>query len=125
MELRRRKVYGVAVAYVAVAFVIVEGADLVFPALLLPFWAYTLVVVLAIAGLPVALVLAWALEITPEGIRRTAPGAPERPARDPLPDRPGPVPLRDTGGRSIAVLPFVNLRRTISCSTWWRPTRPG
>lgn len=70
-ELRRRNVYKVAVAYVAVAFVVLQGARLLVPALVLPEWFYRVVVALALLGLPLALVLAWAFEVTPEGVRRT------------------------------------------------------
>lgn len=81
-ELKRRKVYHVAVIYAAVAFTIVEGAELVLEALLLPFWAYRFLVVVALLGFPVALVLAWVFEITRQGVRRTEPltdeGAPLR-----------------------------------------------
>jgi adenylate cyclase len=70
-ELRRRKVFRVAVVYGAVAFVIAQAADIAFPALQLPPWTVTLVVVLAIAGFPIALILAWAFELTPDGVVRT------------------------------------------------------
>jgi Tol biopolymer transport system component len=72
LELRRRKVYRVAALYAAVAFVIWQVAAVLVPALLLPPWMLTLVVVLAILGFPVAVMLAWAFEITPDGIRRTS-----------------------------------------------------
>ena len=70
-ELKRRKVYRVAAVYAAVAFVVVQVANLVFPALNIPSWAYSLIVVLALLGFPLAIVLAWAFEVTPEGVRRT------------------------------------------------------
>lgn len=70
-ELRRRKVYRVGVAYALVGFVVIQVADLIFPALGIPDWAYSLVVVLTLLGFPIALVLAWAFEVTPEGVRRT------------------------------------------------------
>lgn len=70
-ELKRRNVYRVAATYAVVGFVVVQVADLVFPALNIPPWAYSLVVVLTLLGFPVALVLAWAFEMTPEGVRRT------------------------------------------------------
>jgi TolB-like protein/Flp pilus assembly protein TadD len=70
-ELKRRRVFRVAVVYGAVAFVVAQAADIAFPALQLPAWTVTLVVVLAILGFPLALVLAWAFEITPEGVVRT------------------------------------------------------
>lgn len=73
-ELKRRKVFRVAAPYAAVAFVIAQVAALLLPALLLPEWGYRLVIVLLILGLPVALVLAWAYELTAEGLVRAAPG---------------------------------------------------
>ncbi len=76
-ELRRRKVFRVAIAYAAVAFVVVQVAELFFPALLLPDWTFRLVVVLAVLGFPIVLVLAWAFELTPEGVRPTQPQAAE------------------------------------------------
>jgi len=71
-ELKRRRVYRVAVVYAAVAFIIWQAADFALPALRLPDWVATLVVVLTLAGFPVALVLAWAFDVTPEGVKRTA-----------------------------------------------------
>jgi TolB-like protein len=74
-ELKRRKVFRVAVVYVATAFVILQAADIMLPRLGVPEWAMSLVVVLVVLGFPLALVLAWALELTPEGVRVTpAPG---------------------------------------------------
>lgn len=70
-ELRRRRVYRVAVTYAVVAFVLIQVADLTFVRLGLPGWSVTLVIALAAIGFPLALVLAWAFEITPEGVRRT------------------------------------------------------
>jgi len=74
-ELKRRKVFRVAGVYAVVAFVVVQVADIVFPALHLPAWTVTLVVALALLGFPIALVLAWALEVTPDGVKRTQPAA--------------------------------------------------
>ncbi len=68
-ELRRRKVYQVALAYVVVGFMVIEAADLTLVRLGLPSWTVTLVVALVGLGFPIALVLAWALEVTPEGVR--------------------------------------------------------
>jgi len=74
-ELKRRRVYRVAVVYAVVAFVIWQAAEIAFPALNLPAWTLTFVVVLTLLGFPIALVLAWAFDITPEGVKRAAPGA--------------------------------------------------
>jgi TolB-like protein/Flp pilus assembly protein TadD len=71
-ELKRRRVFRVAAVYGAVAFVVAQAADIAFPALQLPPWTITLVVALAIVGFPIALVLAWAFEVTPDGVVRTA-----------------------------------------------------
>lgn len=73
-ELKRRHVFRVLAVYAAVAFVVLQVASLTFAPLHLPPWTLTLVVVLAILGFPVAAVLAWAFETTPEGVRRTAGG---------------------------------------------------
>ena len=75
-ELKRRNVYKVAVAYGIVAWVLIQVSDTVFPRLNLPDRAVTLVIVLLILGFPVALVVAWAFELTPEGIKRTEDIAP-------------------------------------------------
>jgi TolB-like protein/Tfp pilus assembly protein PilF len=75
-ELKRRKVVRVAVVYAATAFVVLQAADLLATGLSLPEWVFPVVTVLLVLGFPVALVLGWALELSPEGIRRTeaAPG---------------------------------------------------
>jgi adenylate cyclase len=73
-ELKRRRVYRVAVVYAAVAFVIWQAAEIAVPALRLPDWALTLVVLLTIAGFPIALALAWAYDITPTGVKAAEPG---------------------------------------------------
>jgi hypothetical protein len=89
-ELRRRHVVRVTVVYVAVAFAVLQAADLAFPRLGLPDWAVTLVLVLALLGLPLALVLAWAFDLTPAGVRRTAP-VPAAPEYAAPPDAPEPT----------------------------------
>jgi serine/threonine-protein kinase len=70
-ELKRRNVYKVAVAYIVAGWALSQGIAQVFPVFDVPNWAIRLVVLLIIIGLPVALVLAWAFEVTPEGIKRT------------------------------------------------------
>jgi TolB-like protein/Tfp pilus assembly protein PilF len=69
-ELKRRNVYKVAVAYAVVAWLIIQVATQVFPFFELPNWAVQMVVLAAVIGFPVALVLSWAFELTPEGIKR-------------------------------------------------------
>jgi TolB-like protein len=70
-ELKRRNVYKVAVAYAVVGWLLIQVATQVFPFFEIPNWAVRLVVLLIAIGFPVALVLAWAFELTPEGIKRT------------------------------------------------------
>ncbi|MFO7588128.1 MAG: hypothetical protein R6X22_08650, partial [Gemmatimonadota bacterium] len=70
-ELKRRRVFRVMAVYGAVGFALLQALDLLMPALLLPEWTYRLVAVLLLLGFPVAVVLAWAFESTPDGFRRT------------------------------------------------------
>jgi len=70
-ELKRRNVYKVAIAYVVGGWALSQGIAQVFPVFDIPNWVIRLIVILIIVGLPVALVLAWAFELTPEGIKRT------------------------------------------------------
>jgi TolB-like protein len=70
-ELKRRNVYKVAVAYIVGGWALSQGIAQVFPVFDVPTWAIRLLVVLIIIGFPAAVVLAWAFEITPEGIKRT------------------------------------------------------
>jgi TolB-like protein/Flp pilus assembly protein TadD len=70
-EVRRRKVYRVAAAYVIAAGFIIQISSAVFPAWELPNWAFRLVVVFLLIGFPISLILAWAYDITPQGIRAT------------------------------------------------------
>jgi TolB-like protein len=74
-ELRRRHVGRVALAYAAVAFVVLQAAEIVLPAFDLPEWGLRVVVVFAFLGFPVALALAWIYDITRHGIERTPDGA--------------------------------------------------
>src|ERR1700693_5324593 len=73
-ELKRRNVYKVAVAYAVVGWLIAQIATQIFPFLEIPNWVVRLVIVLIAIGFPIALVIAWAFEATPEGIKRTEDG---------------------------------------------------
>src|SRR6266481_5269049 len=70
-ELRRRNVYKVAVAYAVVAWLLMQIASQIFPFFEIPNWVVRLVVLALILGFPIALIIAWAFEVTPEGIKRT------------------------------------------------------
>ena len=124
-EVKRRKVYRVAVAYVIVAGGVIQLASAAFPAWELPNWALRMVIVLLLIGFPIALILAWAFDVTPEGIRSTPSAATPRTHR-----RRNIIMLVATGvmvsaiagffllprissarkiDKSVAVLPFQNL----------------
>jgi TolB-like protein len=70
-ELKRRNVYKVAVAYAVVAWLLVQVATQVFPFLEIPNWVVRLVIALVVIGFPIAVLIAWAFEATPQGIKRT------------------------------------------------------
>lgn len=70
-ELKRRKVVRVAIVYAATAFAVLQAADIMLPRMGIPDWGMSLVVALAVLGFPIALVLAWALDLTPDGLRMT------------------------------------------------------
>src|SRR6266702_3487318 len=70
-ELKRRNVYKVAAAYAVIGWLLVQVATQVFPFFEIPNWAVRLIVLAIVIGFPIALVIAWAFEITPEGLQRT------------------------------------------------------
>ena len=71
-ELKRRNVFRVAIIYVLVSWLLMQIGDVMFPALRLPEWTTTLLVAFLLLGFPVALIFAWAFELTPDGVVRTA-----------------------------------------------------
>ena len=115
-ELKRRNVFRVAAVYGATAFVTIEAADLVFPRIPLPEWTIALVVWLVLLGFPVALVLAWAYEKTPDGMRPTDPA--ETAELDAIVSQP----RRTRWPAGIAALVGVVL---LGLGAWWTLTRTG
>ncbi len=119
-EFRRRKVFKVGVAYLVVAWVLIQIADTVAPQLNLPEWAPRLITLIVLLGYPIALVLAWIFDLTPEGIKAEIGTNKDKRiyviagvlaaavigwyAWDP----PKPA-INSTERPSIAVLPFVNM----------------
>jgi TolB-like protein len=70
-ELKRRNVFKVAVAYGIAGWLIIQISDTVFPRIGLPDWTITFIIALVVIGLPIALIIAWAFELTPEGIQKS------------------------------------------------------
>lgn len=103
-ELKRRKVYRVAIAYAVVAWLLIQIATQVFPFLEVPNWAIRLVILVLVLAFPLALVLAWAFDITPGGVVRTENLATEETTKLAASPERSPIPQK-----SIAVLPFENL----------------
>ena len=95
-EFKRRKVFRVALVYIVGAWILLQVAEVTFEPLNLPEWAMPFLIVLSVAGFALAVVLAWALEVTPEGIKKTK--------SIPVPRISG-----EPTGSSIAVLPFVDM----------------
>ena len=103
-ELKRRKVHRVAIAYAVASWLLIQIATQVFPFFEIPNWAVRLVVLMLVLGFPIALILSWIFDLTPQGIRRTE----ERNGSfAPLPA--GAAATRNIPEKSIAVLPFENL----------------
>jgi TolB-like protein/Tfp pilus assembly protein PilF len=105
-ELKRRKVFRVAAAYIVFAWLMLQVVDVVVPMLELPNWVGKLVLLLLIVGLPIGIFFAWAFELTSEGLKRDLAG-----------DAIAAVPTAETAAptsvaadrKSIAILPFENL----------------
>src|SRR6266849_8900453 len=70
-ELKRRNVYKVAVAYAVVGWLVIQISSTVLPTFHAPEWVVQTLVVLVAIGFPIALIIAWAFELTPEGLKRT------------------------------------------------------
>jgi TolB-like protein len=100
-ELKRRKVYSVAVGYAVIAWLLIQIVTQVFPPFEIPNWAQRLVIVTIVLGFPIALVLAWVYDFTRQGIKRTDELEP-----DTRVDTAGPI---NSAEKSIAVLPFNDL----------------
>jgi TolB-like protein/tetratricopeptide (TPR) repeat protein len=107
-ELKRRNVYRFAAAYIVLAWLIIQVVTQTFPFLHIPNWVVTAVIVLLIAGFPLALVFSWLFDVTPEGLMRTDDLPPAAPAAaEAMPQRP--VLMSPKPAKSVAVLPFENL----------------
>ena len=101
-ELKRRRVYSVAVAYLVGGWALAQGIAQVLPVFDIPNWVVRLIVVLIVLGFPVALMLSWFFDVTRYGIVRTPDRAPEDRVVEVVASNP-------SSEKSIAVLPFNNL----------------
>jgi len=100
-KLRERKVIRVGIAYVVVGWIMMQVGEVTFEALSLPPWALTLLVIIVLLGFPIALISAWAWELTPEGIRKDSAGLTSSVEKAP--------PELNESAPSIAVLPFDDM----------------
>jgi len=113
-ELKRRNVFKVGIAYIVLAWLILQVADVLLNNLQAPAWVFQVLLFFLVVGFPIAILLAWAFELTPEGLRRESGAeredvltaspkltAAETPASDSI--------RSESPDKSIAVLPFVNM----------------
>ena len=100
-QLKERGVIKVGIAYLVGGWLVMQLADVVFPALNLPDFAITLVLAIIVVGFPLALILAWAFDLTASGVVRASADEPAEPVE------PGSKPMEQ--GPSIAVLPFTDM----------------
>ncbi|MFC1702815.1 hypothetical protein ACFL1J_08855 [Pseudomonadota bacterium] len=108
-ELKQRKVLQVAVAYFVVTWIVIQVGDSTFEALNLPDWSGTLLVIFIMLGFPIALLLAWAYELTPDGIVKDPDG---KAGYRSVYERPGSDSANENGENqtpSIAVLQFEDM----------------
>lgn len=112
-ELKRRSVVRVAVAYVVVGWLVLQLSDVLIPLLILPDWTGRFIFLLLMIGFPVALILAWAYELTPDGLKRENPGTATEVSGDASTPSSATIASEETVNakyqQSIAVLPFVNM----------------
>ena len=109
-ELKRRKVYRVAAVYLAIVFLTLQIIDLLIPATTLPEWVDSFLLAIAIMGFPVAVIAAWAFELTPEGVKWTQEVSNEGPGRD--------------TGRPTWLVMGVIVLFLLAFATWWYIAEP-
>jgi len=134
-ELKRRNVCKVAIAYAVVAWLLMQVASQIFPFFEIPNWAVRLVVLLLVIGFPAALILAWAFELTPEGIKRAEDVDLPKPI---APKTRNPTAILAAGAGKKAAVPFTTTRWSVVldaqselraarealeklCRIYWRP----
>ena len=115
-ELKRRNVYKVAVAYAVVAWLLIQAASILFPTFEAPPWVMKVFVAVIALGFPIALILAWAFELTPEGITRAEDVEPN--------ESTAPRTGRELLAVTIALAGVAAclLAESLSLATEWKPT---
>ena len=108
-ELKERKVLRVAVAYIVVTWIVMQVGEVTFEALKLPAWSQSLLVIFSLLGFPIALVMAWAYEITPDGLVEDLDGRPGKHAVSARTRYDGAKVNGKNPSSSIAVLPFEDM----------------
>jgi TolB-like protein/Flp pilus assembly protein TadD len=111
-ELKRRKVYRASIAYVAIAFIALQIIDLLIPTTNLPPWSDELLLAIAIMGFPIAVIAAWAFELSPDGVRLTQPSASDSTAQG-------------FGEWSILSAAAAAGLFAIAAAVWWFLVTPG
>lgn len=125
IELKRRKVYRVAVAYIAAVLIGLEALDLLVPSTTLPEWASPFFLGLAVVGFPVALVFAWVYDLTPGGVRRTEPEASETGDRNGAGESSQVGDAEPSGRRYGWLVVALVVLVLIGTGSWWYLTSRG
>ena len=105
-EIKRRHVFRVAITYVIVAWLILQVADVILDKIGVPDWTFKVILVFLVLAFPVAVMLAWAYDLTPDGLRRTSSRSNTAAAAT---SQEQPVAKSEPVRASVAVLPFVNM----------------
>ena len=109
-ELKRRHVFKASIAYVVVAWIVLQVSDVILGNISAPDWVFSVIMLLVGIGFPLVLVFAWAFDLTPDGLKRTeAREAPLAAATPVTSERPKPIDAHAPASASVAVLPFVNM----------------
>jgi TolB-like protein len=113
-ELRRRNVFKVAIAYIVVSWLVLQVADVVLNNITAPGWIFHVLLLFLLIGFPLAVIFAWAFELTPEGLKRDQASDPGEAMLEKMPEVPVEQLVAEAQppgevDRSIAVLPFVNM----------------
>ena len=108
-ELKRRHVFKASIAYVVVAWIVLQVSDVILGNINAPDWVFSVIMLLVGIGFPLILVFAWAFDLTPEGLKRTETKETPSAAATPVASEPKSADTHTPANASVAVLPFVNM----------------